>query len=209
MNDDPRPLDPGTMGTLNFIDDVGTLHVSWDNGRTLGVTPGEDDFQVLPPEPATLRLYMPISADLYLRDECGDLKNVGTMDGRDLTDFIESISIEMENNQSLELSDGIMYWYPDQNSINKVRSVEFTVDLYDGWLWAVAECKVIGTLLPDELDALKKYVTLQAKDGWGVSFARRSIPAVDGGKIHIHLWNDDCWSIQTEQELNQEIIPRL
>jgi len=29
------------------VDDIGTLHCTFDNGRTLGVVPGEDGFSVL------------------------------------------------------------------------------------------------------------------------------------------------------------------
>ena len=44
MGDDPRPIPPGTKGTVSSVDDIGSVHVHWDNGRTLAVIPGEDSF---------------------------------------------------------------------------------------------------------------------------------------------------------------------
>lgn len=32
----------GTRGTVMGVDDVGTIHISWDNGSGLGVVYGED-----------------------------------------------------------------------------------------------------------------------------------------------------------------------
>ncbi len=40
---DPHtPLEPGTRGTVQLIDALGTVHVAWDNGSTLGLVPGLD-----------------------------------------------------------------------------------------------------------------------------------------------------------------------
>jgi hypothetical protein len=41
MEDDHAPQ-PGTMGTVMFVDDIGSVHVSWDNGSCLAVLCGTD-----------------------------------------------------------------------------------------------------------------------------------------------------------------------
>ena len=48
MGDDPRPIPPGTKGTVRTVDDIGTVHCDFDNGRHLGLVPGEDTFHILP-----------------------------------------------------------------------------------------------------------------------------------------------------------------
>jgi hypothetical protein len=45
MND-PYPVDPNTMGTISRVDDLGQIHVIWDNGRRLSVIPEEDEFEI-------------------------------------------------------------------------------------------------------------------------------------------------------------------
>jgi hypothetical protein len=47
MDDPYAPLEPGTKGTVVHVDDMGTIHMQWDNGRTLGLIPGEDNFKVI------------------------------------------------------------------------------------------------------------------------------------------------------------------
>ena len=42
-------------------------------------------------------------------------------------------------------------------------------------------------------------------DGWCEGFEQREI-AVDDCELHVHFWNSDEWSIQTEQE---RFEPRL
>ena len=42
--DDPycRDLKPGMLGTVMHVDDIGTIHVAWDCGSSLGVLYGVD-----------------------------------------------------------------------------------------------------------------------------------------------------------------------
>lgn len=47
MDDPYAPVPPGTRGTVAAVDDLGTIHMKWDNGRTLGVVPGVDQFRKL------------------------------------------------------------------------------------------------------------------------------------------------------------------
>lgn len=46
-NDEYVDLPAGTRGTVNFVDDTGTVFVKWDNGVSLGLIPGVDYWTVI------------------------------------------------------------------------------------------------------------------------------------------------------------------
>lgn len=40
-------LRSGTEGTVVLVDDMGTVHVKWDDGSSLGLVPREDAWEVV------------------------------------------------------------------------------------------------------------------------------------------------------------------
>ena len=57
MVDDLNPIEPGTVGEVDFIDDAGNIHMIWRNGKTLSLIPGADEFEVLPTCPKCGKQY--------------------------------------------------------------------------------------------------------------------------------------------------------
>ena len=47
MGDDPHPIAPGSKGTVRTVDDIGTVHCTFDNGRRMGLIPGADSFHII------------------------------------------------------------------------------------------------------------------------------------------------------------------
>ena len=47
MYDLTNPIEEGTKGEVDFVDDIGTIHVSWETGSSLGLVVGTDEFKII------------------------------------------------------------------------------------------------------------------------------------------------------------------
>ena len=47
MNDSFALVEPGTRGTVRYVDDASMVGVAWDNGRSLTLIPDVDSFRKL------------------------------------------------------------------------------------------------------------------------------------------------------------------
>lgn len=207
-SDDPCPVKPGSMGTLQSIDDLGTFHVAWDDGRGLGLVIGQDRFSVLPPPLQTLKLYMPMTVTYY--DEEDGMENDITMDSREAAEYAPQIIAALQKERDWleryadspeEAERGLMAYFSGPDSVaQKVQSYHFTAEVRDGQLWGVAECKVRSALTPMELAALTDEIGGQASDGTGENFEQREIRVGNGMEIYAHLWQSKGWSIMPEQD---------
>ncbi len=204
MKNDPDPVPPGSMGTLQYIDDAGTFHIQFDNGRELGVILGEDSFTVLPPPTQTLKLYMPMTVDVFEANEWGDMEaEPFVLDSHDAVEYAPKVIAALQNERTPEEAErGMMTYYHEDDGVNrKVQSYVFTAEARDGRLWGVAECKVQGQLTPEELEKLIDNVSGQASDGFGEGFEQRPIENSRTMEVYAHLWHDgDDWTIMTEQD---------
>lgn len=202
----PSPVKPGSIGTLERIEGDGTFLTKWDGGQRLGLMPGEDDFDLLPPPFQTLKLYMPMTAT-YCDEEDGLEVDV-TMDSREAAEYAPQIIAALQKEQSRLKSDtpeaperGLMAYYDKDDSVNKkVLSWFFTAEVRDGRLWGVAECKVQDTLTPEETQRLIDDIGGQAGDGFGESFEQHEIQAGDGLTLYAHLYQTKGWTIMAEQD---------
>lgn len=113
MDDPWHPIPAGMEGEVGFVDDAGQIFMKWDNGRTLPLAPGEDSFTVLPPKLTTLKLYMPLTADLYERNEYGEFDDSSTLlEGRELRGYQDQITAALVKNRMPEETErGLMHWY--------------------------------------------------------------------------------------------------
>lgn len=50
MADPLAPVPSGTRGSVELVDDIGQIHMHWDNGRSLALVPQEDSFRKLTAE---------------------------------------------------------------------------------------------------------------------------------------------------------------
>ena len=46
MRDEKYPILPGMIGVVTHIDDMGSIHLKWQNGSSLAIIPEVDSFRV-------------------------------------------------------------------------------------------------------------------------------------------------------------------
>lgn len=47
MRDEKYPILPGTIGVVTHIDDMGSIHMKWQNGSFLALIPEVDSFKAV------------------------------------------------------------------------------------------------------------------------------------------------------------------
>lgn len=212
MND-PHPVEPGTGGTVRFVDDAGSIGVEWDNGRSLSLIPGEDTFSIQHLQ--TLNFYMPMTVNADRVDEWGDYVNdePERLTDQESIDYAEIIrDAILKERMPEEAERGLMIYCDKDNSISaKVQSLRFDVDVRQGKLWGVAECELREPLNASEMSSLIDMIVGQTADGFGEGFEQRELKTPDNDMIYASLWSSDkTWTIQTEKErFSQSELPEV
>ena len=209
--DQPNGLPTGSMGTLTKVDSAGRFLVDWDTGQHTALHLEDDQFRLFQPEPMELKLYFPLTADLYTRNEWGDFEDdPEELTGRDLTPYLGDIQNALEKNLlPEEQGRGMMQWYGVEDALAwKVKSAFFGVEEQDGVLWGVADCQILEPLENEELKNLIDYLSLQASDGWGEGFEQRPI-SLDRAELYVHLLQGQNLEMSQGALTQQEESPQM
>lgn len=73
-------VESGTCGTVQFVDDAGTLHCKFDDGRTLGVIPDVDKFHKIDQEQTQNNEHTEVNYENEELSETEDLSEDPEMD---------------------------------------------------------------------------------------------------------------------------------
>lgn len=157
----------------------------------------------LPEELTTLRLFSPLTAELYEKNEWGDLEQDSIpMSGRDICDYQEDIlSLIEREHLDTEGDRGLAVYLDNVLMGRKVYSMNPTVEVWQGELWGVLEVQTHGELSAGEMKELISQWEGQCSDGWGEGFEQRSIQTGDG-ELYVSFWHSGSdFTIKLEQEL--------
>lgn len=154
----------------------------------------------------TIKLFSPLYAHLYEKNEWGDLENEpADMDASELCAYQDVIreAIEREN-LNTEGDRGLAVYLDNAMLKRKVHSMKPTVEEWNGRLWGVLEVQSYGQLSQSDLDEVIEEWSGQESDGWGEGFEQREI-SVDSGELGVSFWSPDkSFFIKTEQELKTQ-----
>ena len=151
----------------------------------------------------TIKLFSPLHAQLYERNEWGDLENEPVYMGADeLCAYQGEIlkAIEREHLNS-EGDRGLAVYLNNEMLKRKVQSMNPTVEEWNGKLWGVLEIQSHGPLSKSELSDVIEEWSGQESDGWREGFEQREIRG-DSGELCVSFWESgNRFFIKTEQEL--------
>ncbi len=157
----------------------------------------------------TIRLFSPLTANLYTADEYGDFSEYPEeLSPSELCSHEAAIldQIQKEHLES-EGDRGLAGYLHDAALEQKIYSMKPTVEIWQGELWGVLEIQSNGELSPPELDALTEEWCGQESDGWGEGFEQRPIKTEDG-ELFVSFWNSgNDFFITPEQKLKQQPEP--
>lgn len=134
MADPFSPVPSGTEGVVTTVDDMGTIHMNWSNGRTLGLIYGEDSFSKIPEmveakeeKPKTIRFINSDYKTLFTIPDGGSI-TITYPDGEQLTrpcKFLDECHTQVGNSvfhicefaEKMEARGGIYEPYGQQTDI--------------------------------------------------------------------------------------------
>lgn len=148
--------------------------------------------------------YCPLTADLYERNEWGDMSDDPLeLDGDLISGYEQRIREALMREQDGD--DMAAYFDEDNAAVSKLRAVEWDVESVGGVLYGKITAHLTELFTDEEEAVFLDWVSGQNSDGLGEGFEQRAIRTGDG-EMYVHLWNpDDSWFLCREDQLDEHI----
>ncbi|WP_373264293.1 antirestriction protein ArdA [Hungatella hathewayi] len=160
----------------------------------------------LPEELITLRLFSPLYARLYEKNEWGGMEqDTFPMNGKEIFGYQKEIlSMIKQEHLNHEADRGLAIYLNNVLLKRKVYSMIPTVAVWQDELWGVLEVKSYGKLSDGERKELIREWSGQCCDGWGEGVKQHPIHTKDG-ELYVSFWHSGSnYFIKEEEELKGE-----
>ena len=173
-------------------------------------------------ERSVLRLFSPLTAIMYAKDDWGELEECSEeVFPAELCSYETEILEQIAKECLPEEGDRGLAVYLDIPELEeKIYSMKPTVEVWQGAakvisafprvqnirgeLFGVLECSICQPLTQNEIYELKNFWDGQMSDGWGEGFEQRPIYTQEG-ELYVSFWNSgDEFFLVTEEGLKGE-----
>ena len=100
-----------------------------------------------------------------------------------------------------ETKRGLMQYSRDNDIEKKVLSVFPKVEVKNGKLMGVYDCKVRPDITNEDIEDLREYLMTESKNGWGEKFEQQEIQTTEHGDIYVSFWDIIDYFMMTEEEM--------
>ena len=204
MNGEPS-MPEGLRGSIKYIDDIGQIHVNWDNGSRLALAAGEDGFRKLTFEEESaewlnIKFYSPLLVQAFEVYDSEYISEHRTSVRRNMADDVKYLndikgSLETSINDYLKQEEFFIGNTENKNLDGNLTTLNLSVEKHNNKLWGVIELNYTKPLSPNQINTLKSHISDEYEIGWGAHFSLINIPLKADGRtrlnVHFWQWSDD------------------
>ena len=155
-------------------------------------------------EDTTEYFYCPLVANVYSRDEYGNMEEYpDEYDGSYLAPYEERIR-ELIRLEDARDEDNLAAYFDGSNgAVGKLKEVHFSTQNVDGVLYGCIRAELTAPFTADEEAEFKDWLEGQCSDGYGEGLEQRSI-RVEDGDMYVSFWHGgDDWFMLNGDEFDQ------
>ena len=152
-------------------------------------------------EDTTEYFYCPLVANVYSRDEYGNMDEYpDEYDGSYLAPYEDRIRELILREESLDEANLADYFDGSNGAVAKLKEIHFSTQNVDGVLYGDIRVELTEPFTTGEEAEFKDWAVGQMADGWGESFEQREI-RIPEGEMYVSFWHsgDDYFMLNSNE----------